>query len=165
MPNDLRHTSNDRSVPEDIAGTTMADSGTIVRTRRRPSRTRGKPTEIDKHVGQRIRQRRILLGMSQEALAKALELTFQQVQKYERGTNRVGAGRLFQLARVLQVPVAYFFDEIEGPDGAAPAQAAAAPNLEVLSDRRNLNLIKDFQSIPDDKVKRCVGELLRALAG
>src|SRR5882672_3836956 len=75
--------------------------------------SQGFPNPIDVHVGQRIRQRRSLLGMSQEKVAQALGLTFQQVQKYERGTNRVGSSRLFDLTRILSVPISYFFEEME----------------------------------------------------
>ena len=76
--------------------------------------SKGFPNPIDVHVGSRIRLRRTLLGMSQERLAEAIGLTFQQVQKYERGANRVGSSRLYDLARVLDVPIAYFFDEMPG---------------------------------------------------
>src|SRR5690348_14474320 len=77
----------------------------------------GRPSPIDVHVGSRIRLRRTLLGMSQERLGEALGLTFQQVQKYERGVNRVGASRLFDLSRVLDVPISFFFDDM--PDSVA----------------------------------------------
>ena len=77
----------------------------------------GRPSPIDVHVGSRIRLRRTLLGMSQERLGEALGLTFQQVQKYERGVNRVGASRLFDLSRVLDVPISFFFDDM--PDSLA----------------------------------------------
>src|SRR5277367_1577262 len=72
----------------------------------------GKPNPIDTHVGARVRLRRTLLGMSQEKLGEAIGLTFQQVQKYERGANRIGASRLFDLSRVLDVPVSFFFDDM-----------------------------------------------------
>src|SRR5215208_5533266 len=72
----------------------------------------GKPNPIDVHVGSRVRLRRTLLGMSQEKLGEAIGLTFQQVQKYERGANRIGASRLFDLSRVLDVPVSFFFDDM-----------------------------------------------------
>ena len=87
---------------------------------RRSSRGRlpsGKPNPVDVHVGGRVRLRRTLLGLSQEKLGEAIGLTFQQVQKYERGANRIGASRLWDLSRVLDVPVSYFFDEME--DGVA----------------------------------------------
>ena len=84
-----------------------------VQERKTQRKTRGKPNAVDIHVGTRVRQRRTLLGFSQERLASALDLTFQQVQKYERGANRIGAGRLYQLARALEVPVTYFFEELD----------------------------------------------------
>ena len=87
----------------------------------------GFPNPIDVHVGQRIRQRRTLLGMSQEKLGEAIGLTFQQVQKYERGANRVGSSRLFDLARVLDVPVTYFFDEMSSAHGGEVAVTPARP--------------------------------------
>src|ERR1041385_4815801 len=74
----------------------------------------GAPNPVDVHVGQRVRMRRVLLGMSQEKLGAALGLTFQQIQKYERGANRIGSGRLYQLAKVLDVPLSYFYDELPG---------------------------------------------------
>ena len=86
-------------------------------------------TPVDKHVGTRLRTRRTLLGLSQTALADSLDLTFQQVQKYEKGSNRIGASRLYQIGRVLDVPVAYFFEEMpEGLDGATnpPTEATSA---------------------------------------
>src|SRR3954463_11032856 len=84
----------------------------------------GRPSPIDVHVGSRIRLRRTLLGMSQERLGEALGLTFQQVQKYERGVNRVGASRLFDLSRVLDVPISFFFDDM--PDSLATAYGGPA---------------------------------------
>lgn len=72
----------------------------------------GAPNPIDRHVGNSVRQRRMLLGMSQEKLGEALGLTFQQVQKYERGANRIGASRLFDLSNILNVPVGFFYDEV-----------------------------------------------------
>jgi len=80
---------------------------------RRRRRKSDKPNPIDVHVGTRVRLRRTLLGMSQEKLGDALGLTFQQVQKYERGANRIGASRLYDLSRVLDVPVSFFFDDIK----------------------------------------------------
>ncbi len=85
--------------------------------------TKGRPTPIDAHVGSRVRQRRMLLGMSQERLGKAVGLTFQQIQKYERGTNRIGAGRLFTLSKVLSVPIAFFYEEMPRALAAAGAKA------------------------------------------
>jgi len=88
-----------------------------------PRKTKGKPNSMDEHVGARLRLRRGLIGLSQEKLAEAIGLTFQQIQKYERGTNRISAGRLHDLSRILDVPVSYFFDSFAG--GAAQALPAA----------------------------------------
>src|ERR1700752_933156 len=88
---------------------------------RRGRRKTDKPNPIDVHVGSRVRLRRTLLGMSQEKLGEAIGLTFQQVQKYERGANRVGASRLYDLSRVLDVPVSFFFDDISTEVAAAAA--------------------------------------------
>src|SRR5215470_2202874 len=90
---------------------------------RRGRRKADKPNPIDVHVGSRVRLRRTLLGMSQEKLGEALGLTFQQVQKYERGANRVGSSRLFQLSRVLDVPVSYFFEEMSAETATRAKQA------------------------------------------
>src|SRR3569833_3753192 len=90
---------------EDLSETSIAPRSTRGRM---PS---GKPNPVDVHVGARVRLRRTLLGMSQEKLGEAIGLTFQQVQKYERGANRIGASRLFDLSRVLDVPVSFFFDD------------------------------------------------------
>jgi transcriptional regulator with XRE-family HTH domain len=88
----------------------------------------GSPNPIDVHVGSRVRLRRTLLGMSQEKLGEAIGLTFQQVQKYERGSNRIGASRLFDLARVLDVPVGFFFDDMsEDVAARSPGQAKGKP--------------------------------------
>src|SRR5579864_1004335 len=95
------------------------------RSRRNKS---GHPNPIDVHVGARVRLRRTLLGMSQEKLGQAIGLTFQQVQKYERGTNRIGASRLHELAQVLDVSVAFFFEDLNMPDGTlAGADGTAKP--------------------------------------
>src|SRR5256885_4646469 len=88
----------------------MASRGSARRAFSRGSMD-GKPNPVDVHVGARVRLRRTLLGMSQEKLGDAIGLTFQQVQKYERGANRIGASRLYDLSRVLDVPVSYFFEE------------------------------------------------------
>src|SRR3978361_430901 len=102
----------------------------------------GRPSPIDVHVGSRVRLRRTLLGMSQERLGEALGLTFQQVQKYERGVNRVGASRLFDLSRVLDVPISFFFDDM--PDSLATAFGAQP------SGRRVAGFADTQDSFPDD---------------
>src|ERR1700756_4580474 len=91
------------------------------------------PNPVDKYVGSRVRMRRIMLGMSQEKLGEALGLTFQQVQKYEKGTNRVGASRIQQIAEILQVPVSFLFEG--GPTGTAKTDGSAeAPPPSYVSD-------------------------------
>ena len=119
---------------------------------------------VDVHVGSRVRLRRTLLGMSQEKLGDALGLTFQQVQKYERGANRVGASRLYDLSRVLDVPVSYFFDEfgdaVDGADGNAHASDPHQPMMR----RETLELVRAYLRIADPQIKRRVFDLTKALA-
>jgi len=124
---------------------------------------------IDVHVGGRVRLRRMLLGMSQEKLGEHLGLTFQQIQKYEKGINRIGASRLFDLARVLGVPVQFFYEELpqsasDGKTGFAdrPAESYA---VEFLGSREGLELNKAFARITDPRVRRSIVELIRAFAG
>ncbi len=122
---------------------------------------------IDVHVGSRVRLRRMLLGMSQEKLGEHLGLTFQQIQKYEKGINRIGASRLFDLARVLGVPVQFFYEELPTADGVAgfadrPAESYA---VEFLGSREGLELNKAFARITDPRVRRSIVELVRAYAG
>ncbi|MCA1907897.1 MAG: helix-turn-helix domain-containing protein [Magnetospirillum sp.] len=141
-------------------------------TRRVSSRGRtasGKPNPIDVHVGARVRLRRTLMGMSQEKLGEALGLTFQQVQKYERGANRVGASRLYDLSRVLDVPVSFFYDDM--PDGvaeASPAQIAGIavePEIEAdpMMKRETMELVRAYYRIADPNVRRQVYGLAKVL--
>ncbi len=129
-------------------------------------RPRGEPDPVDIHVGARVRTRRILLGKSQEIVAGRLGVSFQQLQKYESGANRVSASRLFDLAHILMVPIAYFFEGMSGelalPD--APPPQANAPANSVMSDRMTLDLVRDFYRIGSPHQQRCVLELLRAMA-
>lgn len=123
---------------------------------------------VDVHVGGRVRLRRMLLGMSQEKLGEHLGLTFQQIQKYEKGINRIGASRLFDLSQVLGVPVQFFYEELalSGGDAAAfaerPAESYAA---EFLGSREGLELNKAFARISDPRVRRSIVDLVRAFAG
>ncbi|MGH1418996.1 MAG: helix-turn-helix domain-containing protein [Hyphomicrobiaceae bacterium] len=126
---------------------------------------------VDVHVGSRVRLRRMLLGMSQEKLGDQLGLTFQQVQKYEKGVNRIGASRLFDLAQVLGVPIQFFYEEAPTPNGQPANQApgfAEAPAegfvVEFLSSRDGLELNKAFVRITDPRVRRSIVELVRSLA-
>ena len=130
-----------------------------------------KPNPIDAHVGTRVRLRRMLLGMSQEKLGEHLGLTFQQVQKYEKGVNRIGASRLFDLSRVLGVPVQFFYDEApsELMEGNVPLGFTERPTetyvVEFLSTREGLELNKAFVKIADPRIRRSVVELVRSLGG
>jgi transcriptional regulator with XRE-family HTH domain len=130
-----------------------------------------RPNPIDVHVGSRVRFRRMLLGMSQEKLGEKLGLTFQQIQKYEKGINRIGASRLFDLAQVLGVPVQFFYEE--APAGAEPGALLAASDadrpaensiVEFLRSRDGLELNKAFVRIADVKARRAIVELVRSLA-
>ena len=126
------------------------------------------PNPIDKHVGSRVRMRRMMLGMSQEKLGDALGLTFQQVQKYEKGTNRIGASRLQQISLILQVPVAFFFEgapqvgeQSRGlSDAPSPAYVA-----DFLATSDGLALTKAFMRIQDPKTRRRIVDLVRQIAG
>jgi len=131
--------------------------------------TKKAPNPIDKHVGSRVRMRRMMLGMSQEKLGDALALTFQQVQKYEKGTNRIGASRLQQISQILQVPVAFFFEGAPLlPEGAAPEGLQEAPSPAYVSDflatSDGLSLTKAFMRIPDAKLRRRIVDLVQQIA-
>jgi transcriptional regulator with XRE-family HTH domain len=127
-----------------------------------------KPNPVDTHVGSRVRLRRMLLGMSQERLGESMGLTFQQVQKYEKGVNRIGASRLFQISKILDVPIQFFFEEAPYTgDGAARGMAepdSEAFILEFLNSREGLELNRAFVKIGDAKVRKSVVDLVRALS-
>ena len=128
-----------------------------------------KPNPIDVHVGGRIRLRRMMSGLSQERLGEQMGLTFQQIQKYEKGANRVGASRLFQLAQVLKVPVSYFFDDLESDHDSLKPAGFAEPNsqdfvLEFLNSREGLELNRAFVKIQDPQVRRRILELIKSLS-
>jgi transcriptional regulator with XRE-family HTH domain len=144
------------------------------RTGRRGRQGSEKPNPIDVHVGRRVRLRRTLLGMTQERLGEALGLTFQQVQKYERGANRIGASRLYRLSEILDVPVSFFFDEINRESakaGAArpseaPMTAASTPEREgpTMMRRETLELVRAYYRITNPQVRRRLFELTKAIA-
>jgi transcriptional regulator with XRE-family HTH domain len=124
------------------------------------------PNPIDIHVGARIRLRRQLLKMSQERLGDDLGVTFQQVQKYERGANRVGASRLYRLSRVLEVPVQFFFEGL-GEKSAASGMAEDDQTplvYDFIQSADGVSLAESFSRIKDAKVRRRVLELVRTLA-
>jgi len=123
------------------------------------------PNPIDTHVGSRVRMRRLILSMSQEKLGDAIGLTFQQVQKYEKGTNRMGSSRLQQIANVLKVPVTFFFEGTPGQsklDGKAPSPAYVS-NFLATSD--GLALTKAFMRIKDAKLRRSIVKTVEVIAG
>jgi transcriptional regulator with XRE-family HTH domain len=125
------------------------------------------PNPVDKYVGSRVRMRRIMLGMSQEKLGEALGLTFQQVQKYEKGTNRVGASRLQQISEILQVPVSFLFEG--GPSGAVSGGSfvegtSPAYVSDFLATSEGLALTRAFTRIADVKLRRSIVELVEQIA-
>ena len=128
-----------------------------------------KPNPVDAHVGSRVRLRRMLLGMSQERLGESMGLTFQQVQKYEKGVNRIGASRLFQISRILEVPVQFFFEEAPHIGNGNQPRGMAEPEseafiLEFLNSREGLELNRAFVKIGDAKVRKSIVDLVRALS-
>ena len=126
-----------------------------------------KPNPIDIHVGSRIRLRRTMLGMSQEKLGESLGITFQQIQKYEKGTNRVGASRLQNISNILTVPVSFFFEDAPGeqPSSAGMAEASSSNYVvDFLSSSEGLQLNRAFVKIGDAKVRRKIVDLVKALA-
>ncbi|WP_374762822.1 helix-turn-helix domain-containing protein [Yunchengibacter salinarum] len=126
------------------------------------------PDPIDVHVGSRVRLRRTLLGLSQEKLGTALGLTFQQVQKYERGTNRIGAGRLFRISRILDVAPTYFFEDMPG-DMTGYGRKGMAEDGEPFevdrsyTRRETLELVRAYERIGDEAVRQRLRDLLRAV--
>jgi transcriptional regulator with XRE-family HTH domain len=142
----------------------------LIRQPRRPGRQKAdKPNPIDIHVGSRIRLRRNMLALSQEKLGEAIGLTFQQVQKYERGANRVGASRLHELSRVLDVPVSFFFDDMDPVRAPAIPGGFAEPPAEdfdadPLRKRETLELVSAYYQIEDPVLRRRLFDLLKAMA-
>jgi transcriptional regulator with XRE-family HTH domain len=125
------------------------------------------PNPIDKHVGARVRMRRLMVGMSQGKLGEALDVTFQQVQKYEKGANRIGASRLQQLARVLEVPPSYFFEGApasEATGGGFAEPDGSAYVVDFLSTTEGLQLNRAFAAIKDPKVRKKILDLVQSLA-
>jgi transcriptional regulator with XRE-family HTH domain len=139
-------TRNGREQP-DHAG---AAPGRTIAPRRSTSRTQ----DIDRYVGARIRERRIMLGLTQQQLADLIGVTYQQAHKYERGINRVSAGRLFEVSQVLSVPVSYFFDGLEQEN-----ERAISPR-----ERMCLELARNFAQIPNERHQEALSQLARVLA-
>jgi transcriptional regulator with XRE-family HTH domain len=149
----------------------LADAKAMPARRGRRGRRAG-PHPVDVHVGSRVRMRRTLLGMSQEKLGDALALTFQQVQKYERGANRVGASRLYEISQILDVPVSFFFEEMSpetatlSPHAVAPTGGEGSEELErdPLAKRETLELVRAYYRIVDPRVRKRMFGLTKAVA-
>jgi transcriptional regulator with XRE-family HTH domain len=150
----------------------MREAIAMTETAERGADREHRPSPIDVHVGSRVRLRRTLLGMSQERLGDALGLTFQQVQKYERGVNRIGASRLFDLSRVLDVPISFFFDDM--PDAMGGSATAMRRGLglsesqdgfedDTLHRRETLELVRAYYRITDPAVRKRVFDLIKSL--
>jgi transcriptional regulator with XRE-family HTH domain len=145
-----------KAQPESAQGSTAGSargsdlSYTAAASRRSVERTR----DIDHHVGARVRERRIMLGLTQQQLADLIGVTYQQAHKYERGINRVSAGRLYEIAQVLSVPVGYFF---EGLDGQSSRSISAR-------ERMCLELARNFAQIPNERHQEALSQLARVLA-
>ncbi|MEK6746609.1 MAG: helix-turn-helix transcriptional regulator [Pseudomonadota bacterium] len=127
--------------------------------------------DIDGYVGKRLKQRRTIMGLSQESVAKAVGITFQQVQKYEKGSNAMNARRLYEFARFMNVPVAYFFEGIDQNitvhnvvSGFAETPAAQFDHDNKASDRESLEMMKSFKRIKEPVVRKRLADLLRAVA-
>lgn len=143
-------------------------------TPRRSSRGRmpsGKPNPVDVHVGARVRLRRTLLGLSQEKLGEAIGLTFQQVQKYERGANRIGASRLWDLSRVLDVPVSFFFEDMDDSVASlsprhvtTEVEEIEAQDGDPMTKRETLELVRAYYKISEPAVRKRIYELAKTLA-
>ena len=129
------------------------------------------PHPIDVHVGARVRLRRMLMGMSQDKLGDALGLTFQQIQKYEKGVNRIGASRVFEISRVLDVPIQFLFDDFDGAgpsyglaEGGPPGDGGDDSFMQLLHSPEGVQLCRHFADIKDPKVRRRVLDLVKTLA-
>lgn len=134
----------------------------------------GSPNPIDVHVGARVKMRRSLLGMSQEKLGELIGLTFQQVQKYERGMNRISASRLFDIGKVLEVPISFFFEEMDdqvadlSPRNLAGASGLSEDtvffNYDPMTNKETLDLVRCYYTIPDRRLAKKMLDLIKAMA-
>ena len=140
-------------------------------------KTKGVPDSVDKFVGQRLKSRRILLGMSQEKLAESVGITFQQVQKYERGTNRISSSRLLKFSKILQVPIDFFFegaDEILTLDSPSKKGGFAENGQDpfgemmpkdVFTRKETLDLLRNYYSIHDPAMRKMIQKMVKSMAG
>lgn len=151
----------------------MAAVGYLVSRIRSPPLAKKQPSSVDAHVGSRVRLRRMLIGMSQEKLGELLGLTFQQVQKYEKGANRIGASRLYDISTILGVPVSYFFDDLGPEHGvrrtngqSSSVDIEAGPYMmEFLSSAEGFQLVRAFTKINDPRVRKRMLDLVKSLTG
>lgn len=130
-------------------------------------KTKGTPDSVDIHVGKQIRTQRSLLGMSQQKLAESIGLTFQQVQKYERGTNRVSAGRLYQFSKLLNVPISYFFDqygEAKSSYGFSDNEQAAFGEEDLMQKKETLELVRVYYSVQDEQKRKSILKFIKSMA-
>ena len=137
-------------------------------------KTKGGPDPVDVHVGKRLRVRRSLLGISQEKLAKNIGLTFQQIQKYERGTNRVSAGRLYQFSKILDVPVQYFYEQLtkanqnlplkNGTMGFSDNEQDSFLSEDIMSRKETLELVRIYYSIKNPTIRKDIVKLIKSMA-
>ena len=128
-----------------------------------------KKQDVDIYVGKRLRLRRTMMGLSQEAIAKAVGITFQQEQKYEKGANAMNANRLYEFAQFMNVPVAYFFDDLEHSellvkDATQARGIKSSHNSQLVSDRESLELMKAFKRIKEQVIRKRLADLVRAIA-
>jgi transcriptional regulator with XRE-family HTH domain len=124
------------------------------------------PQPVDRHVGSRVRMRRMMVGMSQEKLGEACGITFQQIQKYEKGTNRMGASRLHHIARVLDVPIAFFYEGAssdQGSNGSIMVDGQSRSMTDFLATSEGLDLVRAFTAIKDPKVRRRIIDVAKAV--
>ena len=136
------------------------------------SKTKGTPNEMDIHVGQRLKVRRSLLGMSQEKLAEAAGITFQQIQKYERGMNRISAGRLFDFSNVLDVPVSYFFEQFQNPIQSSQYSHGLSDNNQegfdkgddIMSRKETIDLVRTYYSVKDEDARKDILKFIKSMA-
>ncbi len=150
----------------------MAKPSRVRRRIKKPQYSTRGPNPIDIHVGARVRLRRNLLGLTLQTLAKAVGVTYQQLQKNERGVNRIGASRLFNLSHVLDVPISFFFDDLSPAAAGAGRKRrakgfseapATAIDFDVLSNRETIKLIRAYYRVTDPQLRRRVLDLLEAL--
>ncbi|MDB2682632.1 helix-turn-helix domain-containing protein [Alphaproteobacteria bacterium] len=135
-------------------------------------KTKGKPDSVDVYVGKRLRVRRSLLGLSQEKLADAIGLTFQQVQKYERGVNRISAGRLYQFSKILSVPITYFYEKVDNDNGSTDSMSYGLSDnpqevfggTNILEDKDAMKLIKIFSEVENSQDRQEILRIVKSMA-